>query len=290
MSNLSFLESLRLRALSGKDVCLGLDPVFSKIPKYVRDEHLSEISSIEAFCEQIINETCDLVLCYKPNLAFFECYGPEGMATLARLVKLIHSKGVTVIGDAKVGDIGNTNEFYAKKLFGYYGFDAITVSPYPGLGGLKPFLEYKDKGIIVLCRMSNSGADEFQNLPVEYKPNVGYGHPHKPVYQIVAENVCNSWDYNSNCLLVVGATAPDELQKVREIAGKRYILVPGIGTQGGDLEKVLRVGVNSESYGLIINSSSGILYSSSGEDFAKAARSAVVNLQTEINKINFVQI
>ncbi len=181
---------------------------------------------------------------------------------------------IPVILDAKRADIGNTNEGYAKFAFDFLSADAITLHPYLGKEALKPFLERKERGIIILCRTSNSGAGEFQDLTIK----------EKPLYKIIAENVTKDWNYNGNCGLVVGATYPAELEIVRHIVGGMPILIPGIGVQGGDVEKTVKAGVDKEGLNAVINSSRGIIFASSNEDFAQKAREETEKLKNEINK------
>jgi orotidine-5'-phosphate decarboxylase len=186
---------------------------------------------------------------------------------------------VPVILDAKRGDIGSTAQHYASEAFDRYGADAVTANPYLGRDSMQPFLDRADKGVIVLCRTSNPGARDLQDLVVPDK--IGGG---KPLYQHVAELVARDWNANGNCALVVGATYPDELREVRAIVGDMPILVPGIGAQGGDVQAVLRNGKNAQGAGLIISSSRAILYAGSGEDFAQAARGEARKLRDEINR------
>ena len=181
---------------------------------------------------------------------------------------------IPIILDAKRADIGNTNNGYASFIFDYLGMDGVTLHPYLGREALEPFLSYKDKGIIILCRTSNPGAGEFQDLLVDGKP----------LYQHVAKQVSEKWDKNNNCLLVVGATYPEEMKIIREIVGPDMaFLVPGIGAQGGNVEAVMKAGLDNKQ-GLIISSSRDVLYASGGEDFAKAARKKATTTRDEINK------
>ncbi|MCX6817130.1 MAG: orotidine-5'-phosphate decarboxylase [Candidatus Beckwithbacteria bacterium] len=199
------------------------------------------------FNQKIIDQTHDLVCAYKPNFAFYEALGIRGWENLKKTVEYIKTfhSGVVVIADAKRADIGNTNEGYVKSIFDDLGFDAVTVNPYFGREALQPFLDRADKGIIILCKTSNPGSGEFQDL----------------VWEKVARNVVNDWNKNNNCLLVAGATYPEELAKIRKIAGEMTLLVPGIGEQGGDVEKTVKAGLNRQKAGMIINSSRGIIFS-----------------------------
>lgn len=220
-----------------------------------------------AFNKNIIDLTHDLVCAYKPNSAFFESKGAAGIEELKKTCDYIKQNfpEIVIILDAKRADIGNTNNGYVDFAFEYLGVDAITLHPYLGKEALEPFLKREDKGIIILCRTSNPGAGEFQDLMVDGKP----------LYQKVAQQVL-SWNINSNCLLVVGATYPEELGEVRKITGDMTFLVPGIGAQGGDLEKTMKMGLNSQKKGLIINSSRGII-------FAENPREEAMKLRDQIN-------
>lgn len=266
----------------GNFVCVGLDSDFSKIPQSLKDSIPSSPSHTEEvmveFNRQIVEATHDLVCAYKPNSAFYEAQGDQGMRALARTVRHIKEQypEIPVILDAKRADIGNTNDGYVQAAFDTLGVDAITVHPYLGKEALKPFLDRKDKGIIVLARTSNPGAGEFQDLPV--------GASQEPLYRVIARNVAESWNKNGNCALVVGATYPRELAEVRGIVGDMPILIPGIGAQGGEVEATVNAGKDSRTWGMIVNSSRGIIFASKGADFAQAARKSTEQLRTEINK------
>ena len=284
MSGRNFMEMLKARWAEGKFVCVGLDPDFDKIPQHIREKHagsdfVGKNTAVKEFLRAIITATDDLVCAYKPNAAFFEGLSEDGGSVLRDAIfnaKCLSRFDVPVIYDAKRADIGNTNRGYVASAFDVYGADAITVSPYFGKEASQPFLERTNKGIVVLCRTSNPGADEFQDLLVEQQG---------PLYRIVAQNVAKEWNSNGNCLLVVGATTPDELADVRGVVGDMPILIPGIGAQGGDLEASVRNGMNSKDEGFIINVSRSVLYASSGEDFAEAARAEVIRLNTVINGV-----
>ncbi len=253
-------------------VCVGLDTDIEKIPHHLKKEDYS----IFEFNKEIINATHDLVCAYKPNSAFYEALGDRGVRELKMTCDYINQNypKIPIILDAKRADIGNTNNGYIKYAYEYVGADAITLNPYLGKDALQPFLNLKEKGSIILCKTSNSGAGEFQDLKVE----------DKQLYKIIAEKVATEWNAKSNCLLVVGATYPQELNEVRQLVGDMTILVPGIGAQGGDLEKTIKAGLNSKKSGLIINSSRAIIYASSGEDFAEKAGEETKKLRDEINK------
>jgi orotidine-5'-phosphate decarboxylase len=250
-------------------VCVGLDPEIERFPARIR----AEPSPIFHFNRAIIDATADLVCAYKPQFAHYAAYEAEDQ--LERTIEYIHRAypGVPVILDAKRGDIGNTAERYAIEAFERYGADAVTVNPYLGGDSLEPFLRHAERGVIVLCRTSNPGASDLQDLPVDGRP----------LYQVVAELAARRWNSRGNCLLVVGATYPRELAAVRALVGDMPLLVPGVGTQGGDVAQVVASGRTRSGTGLIISSSRAILYASAGEDFAEAARTATERLRGETN-------
>lgn len=203
--------------------------------------------------------------------------GAAGIEELKRTCDYIREKypAIPIIVDLKRADIGNTNKHYATFAFDYLGSDAVTVHPWLGREAVQPFLDYKDKGIIVLCRTSNDGAGEFQDLQAD----------RLPIYMHVAKNVSKKWNSNGNCLLVVGATYPEEIARVRRQVGSDMVfLVPGFGAQGGDAEAVIKAGTNKAGRGLIINSARAILYASDGDDFAEAARAKAAETRDTINK------
>ena len=272
-----FVAKLERRWQQGNFVCVGLDSEYSQIPQIVRNQGSIEQAMFK-FNREIVDATHDLVCAYKPNSAFYEAQGDQGLRALARTIAHIKDQypDIPVILDAKRADIGNTNLGYVKAAFDELGADAITVHPYLGKEALKPFLDRADKGIIVLARTSNPGAGEFQDLTV--------GEKQEPLYQVVARRVAESWNDNGNCALVVGATYPKELAEVRGIVGNMPILLPGIGEQGGEVEATVTAGKYSRGWGMIINSSRGIIFASKGEDFADAARKATESLREEINR------
>lgn len=251
-------------------LCVGLDPKPLRFPAHLRGQP----DAVYEFCRAIVDATADLACCFKPQFAHFAAQRAE--SALERLLTHIHTAhpGVPVILDAKRGDIGSTAQHYAAEAFDRYGADAVTVNPYLGRDSVQPFLDRADKGVIVLCRTSNPGARDVQDLDVGGRP----------LYQRVAQLVAREWNTNGNCALVVGATYPDELREVRALVGDMPILVPGVGAQGGDVEAVLRNGKNSQGAGLIISSSRAILYAGSGEDFAQAARREAQKLRDAINR------
>jgi len=258
-------------------VCVGLDSDYNHIPESVKSVDSVE-EALFVFNRDIIDATHDLVCAYKPNAAFYEMQGDAGLRALIRTVRYIRETypHIPIILDAKRADIGSTNLGYVKAAFDIIGVDAITVHPYLGKEALAPFLARREKGIIVLAKTSNPGSAEFQNLPV--------GESQEPLYQVVARHVATTWNSNGNCALVVGATYPAELKKVRTIVGDMPILIPGIGAQGGEVAATVIAGKDSRGRGMIINSSRSIIFASQGPDFAQAARKATENLRAEINK------
>ncbi|MCU0758534.1 MAG: orotidine-5'-phosphate decarboxylase [Steroidobacteraceae bacterium] len=265
-------KHLLARAAADHDslVCVGLDPEPEKFPPHLR----GVAHSIFEFNKAIVDATADLVCSYKPQFAHYAALRAEDQ--LEQTIRYINARapGVPVILDSKRGDIGNTAGKYAQEAFERYGADAVTVNPYLGGDSVQPFLERKDKGIVVLCRTSNPGARDFQDL------EVGGG---RRLYHAVAERVAKEWNRHGNCLLVVGATYPAELAEVRGIVGDVPFLVPGVGAQGGDVVQAVRNGRTRDGGGLVINSSRGILYAGNDERFADAARRAALQLRDEIN-------
>jgi len=251
-------------------VCVGLDPDLEKLPECVKGEEFP----IFEFTKQIFDATHDLVCSYKPQVAYYA--GQDAETELKMTIDYIHEnyQDIPVIFDSKRGDIGSTASMYAKEAFDRYNADSVTVNPYMGTDTLKPFLDYADRGVIALCRTSNPSGDEIQNQKVDGKE----------IYKQVAEYANEKWNYNNNILLVVGATYPGELGQIREICPEIPFLVPGIGAQGGDVEAVLKVGKTADNAGLIINSSRGIIYAGSGEDFAQESRKATQTLRDTINQ------
>ena len=253
----------------GSLVCVGLDPEVERFPAHLRDRP----DAILAFNRAIVDATADLVCAYKPQIAHYAAVGAEDQ--LQDTIRYIRERapGVPVILDSKRGDIGSTAAKYADEAFKRYGADAVTVNPYLGRDSVEPFLEWADKGIVILCRTSNAGAREFQDLMVG----------DRKLYQVVAEKVAQEWNTRGNCLLVVGATYPEELADIRARTGAVTFLVPGVGAQGGDVRRAVQAGMTPGGGGLVINSSRGILYAGSGEDFAAAARRATLELRDAID-------
>lgn len=259
-------------------LCVGLDPDFPKLPGALRQK----TNPLFEFNKAIIDATADLVCTFKPNSAFYESAGADGIDQLKQTCDYIREKCpfVPILLDYKRGDIGNTNEHYAKFAFEYLGVDAVTIQPYLGREANEAYLKYQDKGLFVLCRTSNPGAGELQDLDVGGQK----------LYQKVARQVAQEWNQNGNCHLVMGAPYPEELSWAREHMGEDMVfLCPGAGTQGGDLGKTVEAGVNKRGMGIIVNSSREVLYASAGEDFAQAARSKALGFQKEINKYRGVK-
>jgi orotidine-5'-phosphate decarboxylase len=272
------MQALRGRwQATGSLVCVGLDPELERIPASVRGAAADNAEAdIEAallnFTQAIVDATADLVCAFKPNSAFFEQHGVPGLRALQRLIAYIHTRypAVPVILDAKRGDIGSTSAAYARAAFDALRADAITLHPYLGREALDPFLKRADRGCFILCRTSNPGAGEFQDLALR-----GADGDERPLYQRVAQAVASEWNVAGNLALVVGATYPDELRVARALVGDLPILVPGVGAQGGDLAAVIGNGLDAQGHGLIISLSRSVLYASSGADFAEAARREV---------------
>lgn len=286
MAKRHWRELLEAGWSQGKFVCDGLDSDHKKLPKHLKREHEDKYEELLSFNFPIIRETADIVGFYKLNAAPYQMLGVPGERALRRTIEMIHSEfpSVVVILDSKDTDIGKTNEWYAEMAFEHFKTDAVTVNPYFGGESLSPFLKREDKGVIVLCRTSNPGAGEFQDLQVVTARSHTTRRTYtSPLYQVVARRVATEWNKNGNCGVVAGATAPSELQMVREIVGDNFpILIPGIGAQGGDLEATVSAGRDSRGRGMIVNSSSGVIFASSGEDFAEAARRETQKLHDAI--------
>jgi orotidine-5'-phosphate decarboxylase len=251
-------------------LCVGLDPDLARFPETLQ----GGVRDIETFCKQIIDTTGDLVCAFKPQIAYFAAHGAEDQ--LAQLIDHIHRQHpqVPVILDSKRGDIGSTAQQYAIEAFDRFQADAVTVNPYMGFDSVEPYLKYANKGVIVLCRTSNPGGSDLQFLEVNEK-----GHTEKELlYQRVARLASSQWNKTGQLGLVVGATFPEEIAKVREIVGEMPLLIPGIGAQGGDIPATVQAGTiaNAPGTGMIINSSRAILYASQDGNFADAARQAAM--------------
>ncbi len=251
-------------------VCVGLDPDVTRIPIHLRDR----ATPLFDFNRAIVDATADLVCAYKPQIAYYAACRAERELELT--IDFIHQNhpGIPVILDAKRGDIGSTAEQYVTEAFERYQADAVTVNPYMGSDTLKPFLARGDKGIVVLCRTSNPGAVDFQDLVCNGEK----------LYQIVARKAAGEWNANGNVLLVVGATFPDELKQIRSIVGDMPLLVPGIGAQGGDIQAAVMSGRDSQNQGMVINSSRAIIHAGKDRHFAQAAREAALVLKEIINR------
>jgi len=245
-------------------LCVGLDPDPELVPK---------INFLE-FNKAIIEATADLVCAYKPNLAFYEALGIDGLKLLQDTIEHIPGH-IPIIGDGKRGDIGNTAKAYAKALFVSFGFDAATVNPYLGFDSVEPFIGYKDKGVFILCRTSNPGAVDFQSL-VDAQD--------VPLYETVARKA-KEWDVHGNIGLVMGATYPEELKQIRSLCPEMPLLIPGIGAQGGSLASAVKYGIDGRGEKAIIAVSRQILYASREKDFAEAARRSAQKLRDGINDL-----
>lgn len=265
---MSFTDKLSNAARKNKSlVCVGLDPDPERMPDSV---------SIFEFNKAIIDATHDLVCAYKPNFAFYEALGDEGLNALEQTAAYIPDN-ILSIADAKRGDIGNTAKTYARVIFDNLGFDVTTVSPYLGFDSLEPFLQYQGKGIFILCRTSNAGAVDFQSLRCETEDGP------RSLFEIVAQKA-SQWNTQDNIGLVVGATYPEELRLLRQNYPDMPFLIPGIGAQGGDLATTINYGADKKGERTVINSSRQIIYASSGKDFAEAARRAASELREQINQ------
>lgn len=259
-------------------LCVGLDPDPNRFPVPLKDHPDRTFE----FCRAIVDATAPYACSFKPQIAYFSAQGQE--IALERLIDYIHAQHPTipVVLDAKRGDIGATAQQYAIEAFVRYKADALTVSPYMGHDSLEPYLEYSGKGIIVLCRTSNPGGTDLQGLNI--KPPHGQ---QRPLFEYVAELAADQWNSGGELGLVVGATFPNELHRVREIVGDMPLLVPGIGAQGGDIDLTVESGCDGQREGMMINSSRAILYASSGEDFAIAAAQVAHQTRDAINAARF---
>ncbi len=243
---------------------MGLDPEWQKIPQHLHQES----DPILAFNKQIIDATRELCVAYKPNLAFYEALGPKGFETFAETVKYIGSQHL-IIADAKRGDIGNTSNMYAEAFFNKLGCDAVTVTPYMGEDSVTPFLQHPGKWAILLALTSNKGSSDFQRSWLE--------DARQPVWENVLK-IAQTWGTPENLMFVIGATHPEAFVRVREIAPEHFLLVPGVGAQGGDLAAICQYGMNKDC-GLLVNSARNIIYASNGLDFAEKAREEAEQLQ-----------
>jgi orotidine-5'-phosphate decarboxylase len=268
---MTFREKLRTaQGARNSWLCVGLDPVMTRLPEVVR----SEEDPLLVFGRTIVENTADVVSAYKPNLAFWLAEGAAGVRALQQLIEAI-PEDLPVILDAKFNDVGHTAQAYARAAFRTLGADAVTLNPYLGLDTLRPFLDVAEHGVFLLARTSNPSAPQLQDLEVAGQT----------LYQQVAESAAR-WEDElpGTCGLVVGATYPEELGVVREIAPQLPFLIPGIGAQGGDLSAAVEHGPTADGVGPVINSSRGIIYASSGVDFGSAARTAALRLRDRINQ------
>src|ERR1700722_13560818 len=268
---MNFLQQLKAAwARNDSLVCVGLDPELERFPAQLS----GHASPIFQFNRAIIDATADLVCAYKPQFAHYAAYEAEDQ--LERTIEYIHQRhpGIPVILDSKRGDVGNPASRYAIEAFERYGADAVTVNPYLGTDSLEPFLAYEDRGVIVLCRTSNPGARDLQDLQVG----------ERKLYEVVAQLAAQSWNSRGNCALVVGATYPQELARVRALTGDMPFLVPGVGAQGGDVQAVVSHGQTADGAGLMVSSSRAILYAASDETWIEAARAATRKLRDRINR------
>ena len=270
----TFAERLaQAQQSSGSLLCVGLDPDLAKLPTDIRASPSAPIDAdaLYAFDRRIIEATCHLAAAYKPQIAFYSALGAE--AQLERSIRYIRERApaALVILDAKRGDIGNTAEAYAREAFDRYGADAVTVNPYMGEDSVRPFLARKDRGALLLCRTSNSGAKDFQDLQVDGLP----------LYARVAQLAAQRWNEHGNLMLVVGATYPREMRELREAHPELSFLVPGVGAQGGDLKALLAAGLDARGAGLLISASRSIIYA--GDGSGAAIRAAAAQLHAAIN-------
>ena len=269
---MKFIDKLSAAWTSNQSLlCVGLDPDLARMPAALRDTP----DGIVTFCKAIIDATADLACAFKPQIAYFAALGAERQLEQICAYLRAAYPHIPLILDAKRGDIGATAKQYAREAYDRYGADAVTVNPYMGYDSVEPYMEWDERGVIVLCRTSNAGGSDLQFLDVGGKP----------LYQHVAQLVAGKWNKNGQCALVVGATFPQELAEVRAIIGDMPLLVPGVGAQGGDVEATVRSGKTAAGAGMMINSSRAILYAQAqaGEDYADAARRVALETRDAIN-------
>ncbi len=256
-------------------LCVGLDPEHERLPSRLRS--MSVTKAVTYFCQAIIEATSPYVCAFKPNLAFFEVLGPEGMYVFQNVIKAV-PEHIPIIVDAKRGDLGNTARNYAYAIFDVYGCDAVTVNPYMGYDSVAPFLAYKEKTVFFVCRTSNPGARDIQDLLVNERNG-----QRRFLYEEIAQRV-QLWNRFGNCGLVVGATYPQELSTIRSMCPDLPILIPGVGAQGGNLEASVIAGVDTSGEGAIISVSRAILYADDGDDYAVSAANEARKLRNRINE------
>nr|WP_246541971.1 orotidine-5'-phosphate decarboxylase [Collimonas antrihumi] len=271
----TFIEKLSAAwSANNSLLCVGLDPDIAKFPSHLQQQP----DAIFTFCKEIIDATAATACAFKPQIAYFSAIRAEDQLEAICDYLRTNYPQIPIVMDAKRGDIGATAEQYAREAFERYGADAVTVSPYMGFDSVAPYLEWKDRGAIVLCRTSNAGGSDLQFLKVDGVP----------LYQHVARLVAEKWNTNGQCGLVVGATFPQELAQVRSIIGDMPLLVPGVGAQGGDIQATVNAGKTANGMGMMINSSRAILYAkpdqATGEDFAQAARRVAEETRDAINR------
>ncbi|MBR7799138.1 orotidine-5'-phosphate decarboxylase [Undibacterium fentianense] len=270
---MTFLQKLSSAWTTNNSLlCVGLDPDVNRFPA----ELAGQPDAIYAFCKAIVDATANLTCSFKPQIAYFAALRAEDqLEAICRYIKTTYP-AIPIVLDAKRGDIGATAEQYAREAFERYDADAVTVNPYMGFDSVAPYLEWKDRGAIVLCRTSNAGGSDLQFLDVGGKP----------LYQHVAQLVADKWNTNGQCALVVGATFPNEIAQVRALIGDMPLLIPGVGAQGGDVESTVRAGRTANGTGMMINSSRAILYAKpvADESYAQAARRVALETRDAINR------
>tara|TARA_A100001011_G_scaffold119023_1_gene125545 strand:- start:811 stop:1638 length:828 start_codon:yes stop_codon:yes gene_type:complete len=264
----SLIEQIKLKK---SYLCVGIDPDLDKVPEHIRNQK----DPIYTFSKSIIDSTVEFAVAFKFNIAFFEAYGIDGLVSLERLIKYVNKQypDIFTIADAKRGDIGNSSNRYAKAFFEKFGFDSITVSPYMGRDSIEPFLSFKDRHTIILALTSNSGAEDFQFISSEGK---------KVYEHVIVES--KKWNGNKNIMYVVGATKASYIEEIRKLTPDAFLLIPGVGSQGGSLKEVSLFGMN-KNIGILVNSSRSIIYASRKEDFADRAGFQARKLQSEMELI-----
>lgn len=278
---MQFIDKLNARWISsGSMLCVGLDPDPARLPAGLANQ----ADGIEQFCCQIIDATAEFVCAFKPQIAYFASAGAE--TQLAAVIAYIRDQypDIPVILDAKRGDIGATATHYAREAFDRYGADAVTINPYMGTDSVEPYLQWANHGVFVLCRTSNPGGDDLQSLTVSQPDGGATDAQPQRLYETVAELASSRWNRDRQVGLVVGATYPAELARIRQQAPSMPLLVPGIGAQGGDIDATVAAGIDKNGFGMLINSSRAIIYAGSDQNFAKAAGQAALATLTQINK------